>query len=73
MEEPISFLLDADVAEFFADEIIRLEPTIEIWIMGDEPAPPRSTLDPEVLLFAEQHARISGLNSISPHSRLTKR
>ncbi len=50
-----TFLLDECVPEFLADEIIRLEPVIEVHQVGHEPAPPKGTPDPELLIFAEKN------------------
>lgn len=49
----ISFLLDECVPEFLADEMIRLEPAIEVIQVGQESAPPKGTKDPQLLLIAE--------------------
>src|SRR5690349_4770008 len=51
----IVFLLDECVPEFLADEIIRLEPLVEVVQVGQDTAPPKTTSDPDLLLFAELH------------------
>ena len=47
-------LLDEDVPEFLADELIRLEPSIVLSQIGLEGAPPKGTKDPALLIFAEE-------------------
>jgi Domain of unknown function (DUF5615) len=54
----LPFLLDEDVPEYLADEIIRLEPSIEWFQVGLEGAPPKGTKDPPLLVFAEDNKMI---------------
>lgn len=49
----IFFLLDECVPEHLADDMIRLEPAIEVIQVGQEFAPRKGTKDPQLLLFAE--------------------
>lgn len=53
--DAITFLLDECVPEFLADEIIRLEPAIQVFQVGKESAPRKGTPDPDLLSFAEQN------------------
>ncbi len=53
--DAVSFLLDECVPEYLQDEIIRLEPAIEILQAGQDFAPRKGTPDPELLLFAEKN------------------
>ncbi|HTU91011.1 MAG TPA: DUF5615 family PIN-like protein [Gemmataceae bacterium] len=50
----ICYLCDENVPEQLMDAMIQREPAIEISIVGQDMAPPKGTLDPEVLLFAEK-------------------
>jgi hypothetical protein len=50
----VRYLCDEMVPEQLMDALIQREPAIEIFIVGQEMAPPKGTLDPEVLLFAEK-------------------
>lgn len=50
----VCYLVDESVPEQLMDALIQREPAIEISIVGQEMAPPKGTLDPEVLLFAEK-------------------
>ncbi|MHB1422310.1 MAG: DUF5615 family PIN-like protein [Gemmataceae bacterium] len=50
----VCYLCDENVPEQLMDALIKREPAIEISIVGQEMTPPKGTLDPEVLLFAEK-------------------
>ena len=54
----LPFLLDEDVPEYLADEVIRLEPSITWFHVGLEGAPPKGTKDPQLLKFAEENKMI---------------
>jgi hypothetical protein len=54
----LPFLFDEDVPEYLADELIRLEPSIEWFQVGLEGAPPKGTKDPPLLIFAEENKMI---------------
>lgn len=51
----LPFLLDEDVPEFLADEIIRTEPGVIVPQVGLAGVPPKGTKDPQPLVFAEEH------------------
>lgn len=50
----VRYLCDENVPEQLIDALIQREPAIDISIVGQDMAPPKGTLDPEVLLFAEK-------------------
>jgi hypothetical protein len=54
----LPFLLDEDVPEFLADELIRLEPAIVVYQVGLEGGPPKGTKDPGLLVFAENNKMV---------------
>ena len=54
----LPFLLDEDVPEYLADELIRLEPAITTLQVGMQGAPPKGTKDPQLLDFVEQNRMI---------------
>src|SRR5215471_12185477 len=54
----IAFLLDENLPGDLADALPRVEPAMEFEVVGDEIAPPKGTLDPQLLLFAEKHRLI---------------
>lgn len=47
------FLLDEDVSPSLRNAILREEPSIVVWRIGEGSAPPRGSLDPDNLMFAE--------------------
>lgn len=50
-----AFLLDENVPEFLANELIRLEPSIEVFQVGQDLAPSKGTHDADLLVFAEDN------------------
>lgn len=66
----IRFLLDENVHPLYRQELLRLEPTIIVWRVGDVSAPPESTLDPDILVWCESRSFILVTNnrkSMPPH------
>jgi hypothetical protein len=51
----IKYLLDEHVNPRMRKALKRLAPDIVVWRLGDPGAPPLSTLDPEILLWCEDH------------------
>ncbi len=47
---PIRYLLDEHIAPAYRSQLLRADPDLEVWIIGDPGAPPRGTLDPEILI-----------------------
>jgi hypothetical protein len=67
---PIRFLLDENVDPLFRHELLRREPSLVVWRVGDISAPPDSTLDPDILIWCEQNAFVLVTNnrkSMPPH------
>ena len=50
----IRYLLDENVAPLFRIELVRREPAVVVWKIGDPGLPPRGTLDPEILCWCER-------------------
>ena len=48
------FLIDENTSRMLADQLRRLAPEIDVLLVGDEGAPPRGTLDPEILCWCER-------------------
>jgi len=46
-------LLDEHVAQLYREQLRRRDPAPTVWQIGDEGAPPKGTLDPELLLWCE--------------------
>lgn len=53
----IAYLLDEGVPQFLNAALVRGEPAIEVWQVGQSPAPPKGTLDPDLLVFAEENQK----------------
>jgi hypothetical protein len=51
----VKFLCDEDVREALVAGLLRVDPAIEITAVSEEGAPPKGTLDPEVLIWAENN------------------
>lgn len=49
----IRYLLDEHVDPALRVQLIRREPDLVVWRIGDPGAPKRGTLDPEILLWCE--------------------
>jgi hypothetical protein len=50
----LHFLLDEHVAHAIRDQLLRLDPEIDILVVGKPPAPPYGTPDPELLVWLEK-------------------
>lgn len=51
----IRYLLDENVDPLYRIELLKREPTLTLWVIGDPGAPARGALDPEILLWCEAH------------------
>ena len=54
----IRYLLDENVPPFFRTELLKQEPGLVVWKVGDPGAPPTGTLDPEILRWCEENSFI---------------
>lgn len=50
------YLLDEHINPVLRRELLRANPALEVWIIGDPGAPPRGTLDPDILIWCEAHS-----------------
>lgn len=50
-----AFLIDENTTPALAAQLRRLQPDIRIAVIGNDIAPPKGTLDPDVLCWLEQH------------------
>ena len=50
----IRYLIDENTTRVIADQLLRLRSEIDILVVGDDFAPTRGTLDPEILVWMEQ-------------------
>ncbi len=59
----IQYLLDEHVDVLFRSELLKREQNLAVWKIGDIGAPPAGTLDPEILIWCEEHAFILVTNN----------
>jgi hypothetical protein len=59
----IRYLLDENVDPLYRRELLRREPEMIIWRVGDIKAPLEGTLDPEILTWCETHGFILVTNN----------
>ena len=50
-----SYLLDEHIPSAYRTQLVYHEPSLTVWKIGDEGAPPKSTPDPEILHWCEQN------------------
>jgi hypothetical protein len=46
----LQYLMDENVDPVYALQLRRRQPDLVVWAVGEPNAPPKSTLDPEILL-----------------------
>ena len=51
----LQYLLDENVDLAYQTEFLRCNPNLVMWAIGDPAAPPKGTLDPEILYWCEQY------------------
>ncbi|WP_353258997.1 hypothetical protein [Prochlorothrix hollandica] len=51
----IQYLLDEHIPPLYRTQLVRRQPNLTIRIIGDPDAPPKGTLDPEILIWCENH------------------
>lgn len=49
------FLLDEQLNPEIKKQLQIIEPSIEVYRIGERSVPPRGTLDPDILVWIEQH------------------
>ena len=59
----VRFLLDENVAPLYRRELLRRDPALVIWKVGDISAPPEGTPDPDLLAWCEENAFILVTNN----------
>ena len=55
--------MDENVDPLYQIQLLRREPKLIVWAVGDEGAPPKSTLDPEILIWCEEHGFVLVTNN----------
>lgn len=64
------YLLDEHIPPTYRTQLIYHEPSLTVWMIGDEGAPARGTSDPEILTWCEQNQFIlitNNRNSMPQH------
>jgi hypothetical protein len=51
----ILYLMDENVDPIYRTQILHWEPELVVWAVGDEGTPSKSTLDPDILIWCEEH------------------
>jgi len=49
------FLIDENISPEYRTQLLYHEPSLTVLAVGDEGAPPKSTPDPEILVWCEQN------------------
>ena len=49
------YLIDENISPKYRTQLLYHEPSLTVLVIGDEGAPPKSTLDPEILVWCEQN------------------
>lgn len=59
----VRYLLDENVDPLFRKALLRHEPEMVVWKIGDPDAPPKGTLDPEILVWCQKNGFILVTNN----------
>lgn len=59
----LKYLMDENVDPIYANQIRRINPNLTILSVGDVGTPPKSTLDPDILLWCEEYNYILVTNN----------
>jgi hypothetical protein len=51
----LKYLMDENVTPIYATQLRRKRPDLVVWAVGEIGTPPKSTLDPEILVWCEEH------------------
>lgn len=51
----IQYLLDENLPPLYREQLSRQQNLVTIWMIGDPGVPPKSTLDPEILMWCEKN------------------
>ena len=59
----LKYLLDENVEPSYKTQLARRNFEIIMWVVGEPGVPPRGTLDPEILLWCEEHGFVLVTNN----------
>jgi Domain of unknown function (DUF5615) len=51
----LKYLMDENVTPIYTTQLRRKRPDLVVWAVGEINTPPKSTLDPEILVWCEEH------------------
>lgn len=49
----INYLIDENLPPFYREQLLIRQPDLTVWMIGDPGVPPKSTLDPEIIVWCE--------------------
>jgi hypothetical protein len=55
--------MDENMNPIYETQLRRREPELVVWAVGDEGAPPKGTLDPEIIIWCEERGFILVTNN----------
>lgn len=59
----LKYLMDENVTPIYATQLRRKRPDLVVWAVGDIGTPPKSTLDPDILIWCEDNSFILVTNN----------
>ncbi|MDY7015879.1 MAG: DUF5615 family PIN-like protein [Cyanobacteriota bacterium] len=59
----LKYLIDENVTPIYTTQLRRKRPDIVVWAVGEIGTPPKSTLDPEILVWCEERSFILVTNN----------
>lgn len=51
----VRYLLDENLSPAWRNQLLHHQPDLMVWMIGDPFAPVQGTLDPEILIWCEEH------------------
>ncbi|MEG3885672.1 DUF5615 family PIN-like protein [Microcoleus sp. herbarium19] len=61
----LRYLLDENVDSAYQIQLLRRNPSLTVLLVGDPGTPPKSTLDPDILYWCEEHGFVLVTNNRS--------
>ena len=59
----LKYLIDENLPPVYQTQLLRRQPELTVWKVGDPGTPPKGTLDPEILLWCDRHQFILVTNN----------
>jgi hypothetical protein len=51
----VRYLIDENLPPIYKTQLLRRQPDLTVWMIGEPGTPPKGTLDPDILIWCEQH------------------